>query len=96
LRRAKLEFTEEGNSRNTRELADERCDPSGEPAGTAYGNEYSMYLSRLEILDDVIHCLAVQCAVISFARCINTQSLFRSEQGGNGRKIRIGLRLVGH
>jgi hypothetical protein len=96
LRRAKLEFTEERNGRDTREFTHEGRNPSSELASTAYGNEYCMDLSRFEIPDHIVHCLAVQRAVVAFARCINAQSLFRSEQGSNGRKIRIGLRLVGH
>jgi hypothetical protein len=70
--RSRLEFTEECNRRDPRDFANEGRYTCRVPAGTAYGDEDSVDLLGLQIVDHVVNALPMQCPIAPFASSICT------------------------
>jgi hypothetical protein len=79
VRRSELEFTEECNRWNTREFANERRHTCRALAGTAHGDEYSVDLLCLQVVDYVVDALSMQRPIASFPGSVDAQALLRSE-----------------
>ena len=72
MRCSDLELAEKCDGWDTREFANERGDSPSALARTADGDEYGLYLLRLEIADQIIDALTMQCPIASFASGIDT------------------------